>query len=337
MNLPPNQQLISSSRWPVVGERAARADDAPWVIRIHGEVENECCFSLAELSSGDTFEIIDKDVDVHCVTRWSKLGMRFRGIRMRDLLNAATPTAQGNFAEVVARSDRNHSTSIPIEIANDAIIAFEANGEPLSEEHGGPVRVVVPGRYFYKSLKWLERIELLATDRLGFWESDAGYHNEADPWKEQRYIASSVSKNEAARLIGSGDFRRQDLRGLDCSQRTILDLNADESFLRDARFSSAVLRNASFRGSNLSNAVFDRADLRYSDFSGADIEGASFVGANLCGANLLVASMFGASFGSRNERGEVVLAAVDSTTRIDGAALASLTDEQLELFQLIKP
>ena len=332
MRLPPNQQLISTARWPVVGERSPRDDDSPWHVRVDGEVQNERSFSLAELRSGSRFEIIDREIEIHCVTRWSKLGTRFRGIRLAELIDTAMPTSDANFVSLIARSSRRHSTSIPMDLVAESLVAFAANDEPLAEEHGGPIRVVVPGRYFYKSVKWLERIELLSKDRFGFWESDAGYHNEADPWREQRYIASSITKTEAAQLIASGDFSRRDLRGLDCSNRTIETLHANKSLLRDARFEAAVLQSASFRDSNLSNAIFDHADLRGADFFGADVEGASFVGADLRGADLRVASMFGASFGRVDESGDTIVATLDASTQIDRSALTSLTDDQLALF-----
>ena len=332
MQLPPNQQLISTARWPVVGERSPRADDSRWHVRVDGEVQDECTFSLRELRSGNRFELVDREIDIHCVTRWSKFGTKFRGIRLVDLIDSAMPTSDANFASLIARSSRGHSTSIPLKLAAEALVAFAANDEPLSEEHGGPLRVVVPGRYFYKSVKWLERIELLSKDRLGYWESDAGYHNEADPWREQRYIASSITKSEAAQLIASGDFSRRDLRGLDCSNHTITALQANKSLLRDARFEAAVLQSASFRDSNLSNAIFDHADLQGADFSGADVEGASFVGADLRGADLRVASMFGASFGRVDESGDTIVATLDASTQIDRSALTSLTDDQLALF-----
>eukprot|EP00959_Pyramimonas_sp_CCMP1952_P333424 6981712-Pyramimonas_sp.AAC.1 len=129
----------------------------------------------------------DYVVDIHCVTRWSKIGARFSGIPLHDLLEEAGVTEDACYVSFVARSERNHSTSLPLRTLIDlqAIVAFEYEGEPLEEVHGGPVRVVVPGKYFYKSVKWLERIDVLTFDKLGYWEGDAGYHNNADPWTEE--------------------------------------------------------------------------------------------------------------------------------------------------------
>jgi hypothetical protein len=243
---------------------------------------------------------------------------------------ASYPNGAAQFVSFIARSDHNHSTSIPIELAAESLIVFEANGAALPVEHGGPVRVVVPGRYFYKSLKWLETIELMSSDRLGYWEAEAGYHNVADPWDEQRYIASSISKQQAAKLIASRNFSHQDLRGIDCSGRDLRGLDATGSLLRDARFSSSILQLAIFRGSNLSNANFANADLREADFSGADVEGANFAGADLRGANLAVASMFGASFVHISSTGERLTAVFDSSTKVDRAALETLADDQFD-------
>jgi DMSO/TMAO reductase YedYZ molybdopterin-dependent catalytic subunit len=124
------------------------------------------------------------------------------------------PSAQ--FVSFVARSIRSHSTSLKMDDAlrAGALVAFAADGAPLTEEHGGPVRVVMPGRYFYKSLKWLERIELLAEDRFGFWESTAGYHNGADPWRQERYVASGITKTQARAILGTRNIAGRDLRGL---------------------------------------------------------------------------------------------------------------------------
>src|SRR5207237_2164781 len=130
------------------------------------------------------------------VTRWSKPAVPFVGISLADLLSVCKPQSAARFVRFVSYSGRSHDTSLPLAdaLALETLVAWEADGRPLAADHGGAVRVVVPGRYFYKSLKWLRAIELLEHDRLGFWEREAGYHNEADPWREQRYIAPSLSR-----------------------------------------------------------------------------------------------------------------------------------------------
>ena len=192
--LPPNQQLITTDRWPLVGERSPRDDTSPWTITIGGLVNESKTFSLDDLRA---LAQIEKTLDIHCVTRWSRFDMTFGGVALAAVLpdNIINPSTR--FVSFVARTDRAHSSSLPLDELRqlDAMLATTANGQPLTTEHGGPVRLIVPGKYFYKSVKWLERIECLAEDRLGFWESDAGYHNGADPWLEQRYIAPGITNS----------------------------------------------------------------------------------------------------------------------------------------------
>jgi DMSO/TMAO reductase YedYZ molybdopterin-dependent catalytic subunit len=181
--LPPNQQLVAPGKWPVVGEKASRADAAPWRVDVTGLVAAPRGWTLDELRA---LAPVEQVVDVHCVTRWSQPGMRFGGIPLARLLEPCAPLPSARFVSFVARSERAHSTSLPLAEALDlgTLVTLTRDGEPLAPAHGGPVRTVVPGRYFYKSLKWLERIELLAEDRLGYWEAEAGYHNRADPWRD---------------------------------------------------------------------------------------------------------------------------------------------------------
>ena len=257
--------------------------------------------------------------------------MRFGGIPLLDLLKEL-PYGQARFVSFTARSDRDHSTSLPLQtvIASDPLIAFTAEGAPLQTQHGGPVRLVVPGRYFYKSLKWLERIELLNEDRLGFWEADAGYHNEADPWQEQRYMAPSLTKQQAKRLLDTGNFSGLDLRGLDATNRQLPELTAPAALLRAARFTNSSLTDANFRSANLSNAIFHDADLTRADFRDADCEGADFAGADLSGADLRGASLFGASFCAFADQDDQPIRAArfDRHTRFTPASLNALTDDQ---------
>ena len=126
----------------------------------------------------------------------------------------------------------------------------------IRDSHGGPIRNIVPRKYFYKSVKWLEKIELLSEDRLGYWEADTGYHNLADPWKEQRYMASTIDRRTAAKLIESKDFSNRDLRSIDASNRNLDGLNASGASLRDASFEQCSLVGADFSNANLSNANF---------------------------------------------------------------------------------
>jgi DMSO/TMAO reductase YedYZ molybdopterin-dependent catalytic subunit len=150
---------------------------------VHGEVEAPIVLSYAELQA---LPQTDVTLDIHCVTRWSRFDVPFRGVRWRELASLARPTSAARFA--VAHAEHGYTTNVPLAALEDprALLAWEADGEPLTPEHGWPLRLIVPDRYFWKSAKWLRAIELTAVDRPGFWER-YGYHNEADPFREQRY------------------------------------------------------------------------------------------------------------------------------------------------------
>jgi hypothetical protein len=271
-------------------------------------------------------------VDIHCVTRWSRLGVAFSGVPLAALVAQARPSPAVRFASFVARSARHHSTSLALDeaLALDTLVVLAADGEPLSELHGGPVRTVVPGRYFYKSLKWLARIELLETDRLGYWENDAGYHNHGDPWREERYMAPRLTRGEMLAALAGRDFSGRDLRSLDARGRDLSGLDAQNALLRDADFRGCRLERARFDGANLSNAHFEGSGLTKATFLSADVEGASFVGADLRGADFSGASLFGCSFVAETAAADdsFPAAILDRKTRIDGSALEQLTPLQ---------
>jgi hypothetical protein len=283
---------------------------------------------------------VPRQIDVHCVTRWSRLAMEFRGVRLLDLLELASIPASARFISFVAHSDRGHSTSLPLSAIRelDPLLATHADGAPLSVEHGGPIRVVVPGKYFYKSLKWVRRMELLKDDRLGYWESHAGYNNGADPWNEERFLAADLDLQAVRQLVTSRNFESRDLRGIAAAGLDLQGLQAAGAKLRDAHFEGADLRQANFNGANLSGAHLQLADLRGARFgpdsSGipADLEGADFRGADLRGASFRGASLFGVTLGPA-ENGQLTL--IDETTFIDAASRATLeaTPDQLAYLQ----
>ncbi len=326
-SLPPRQQLVAPGKWPLVGERQPRNDPRPWLLEVCGQVAHPMRFTLDELQACPT---VTRAVDIHCVTRWSKLDVAFTGVPLAAVLHKCSPLPGARFVSFVARSERDHSTSLPLTdaLSLETLLVWAANAAPLETCHGGPLRVVVPGRYFYKSLKWLTRIELLAEDRLGYWEAETGYHNVADPWQEQRYMAPTLSKQEASALIANRDFSGRDLRSIDASGRDLAGLNARQALLRDANFSKCNLQRACFDGANLSNANLDGADLRKASFRGGDVEGASFAGADLRGADFSGASLFGATF--CHELQPLRAARIDRSTRISPDQLEALTPVQME-------
>ena len=180
--LPPGQYL--TEKWPVLHAGSIPATDlATWDFKVFGEVEAPVTLSWDELRALPSTEIT---IDIHCVTRWSRFDTRFRGVTWAELAKRALPKPSARF--VVAHAEQGYTTNVPLAALEDeqALIAYEADGEALEPEHGWPLRLVIPSRYFWKSAKWLRGIELLDKDDPGFWER-YGYHNEADYWKEERY------------------------------------------------------------------------------------------------------------------------------------------------------
>jgi len=333
--LPPGQQLAAAHKWPFVGERAPGQGPEAWTLTLVEVSGRRHQWSWDQLLALPRTRL---EVDIHCVTRWSILAMPFVGVTLADLLKSAGVVSSAGFVSFVARSDRRHSTSLPLADALElnTLIAWEAQAKPLESVHGGPLRSVVPGRYFYKSVKWLERIELLDSDRLGYWEATAGYHNAADPWREQRYLAPSLDRRETANLLAARDFSGLDLRGIDARGHNLAGLQAVNALLRDSDFRGCDLSGANFAGANLSNARLADVNLRSTSFLGADLEGADFSRAELQGANFTGASIFGASFAPVDDQGQVVTndsARWDHTTQFDSARLEDLLPAQRTLFQ----
>lgn len=329
MKLPPAQQLVAAGKWPVVGERSAAPGSDSWTLEIAGLCKKPRVHTLGELRQ---MPQVDRTVDIHCVTRWSKPGCQFSGVPLLALLDAADLQPQVRFVSFLARSTRSHSTSLAISaICNlEPLVALDYERQPLPPGHGGPVRLIVPGRYFYKSLKWLTRIELLAEDRLGYWEATAGYHNEADPWLEQRYMATTLSRHEAAALLARRDFSGLDLRGIDARRHNLEGLVARAALLRDADFRGCNLRRANFAAANLSNARLQGADLCGASFAAGDVEGADFSGADLRGADFRGASVFGATFIDPDQQ---LAASIDRTTQFEPGQLDELLPLQSEFVQ----
>ena len=182
--LPPGQYL--TEKWPVLHAGGVpRYDDelSTWDFRVFGAVENEITLSHEELEALPQTRIT---TDIHCVTRWSRFDAGFGGVHWRELAAIVKPLPEARF--VVAHAEQGFTSNVPLEALEDdnALVAWEADGEPLTPDHGWPLRLVVPSRYFWKSAKWLRGIELRSTDQPGFWEK-YGYHNDADYWQEQRY------------------------------------------------------------------------------------------------------------------------------------------------------
>ncbi len=181
--LPPGQ-YDAGNDWPVLtAEATPKLSTDKWTFAIDGLVEKPVTWTWAEIMALPKSEFIG---DIHCVTTWSKLGVRFRGVSVDTLLEAAQPLPSASY--VLASSTTGYTTNLPLaDVTNgQAWVVWEYDGEPLARDHGGPARLLVPHLYFWKSAKWVSGLKLLDHDEPGFWEQN-GYHDRGDPWKEQRY------------------------------------------------------------------------------------------------------------------------------------------------------
>jgi DMSO/TMAO reductase YedYZ molybdopterin-dependent catalytic subunit len=180
--VPPGQYL--TERFPVltVGPNP-KYDLASWDLTVFGEVENPLKLSWDELMDLPQREVT---TDIHCVTRWSKLDTTWRGVPVAEVLDRALVKPSGT--HVMAYSDGGYTTNVPLAALydDDVLLAHTYAGEPLEPDHGAPLRLFVPKRYFWKSAKFLRKLEVMSEDRMGFWELN-GYHNDANPWEEQRH------------------------------------------------------------------------------------------------------------------------------------------------------
>lgn len=180
--LPPGQRQTRD--WPVLDlglQPHVALED--WKLTIDGAVEKPLVWTWNDFLDQPQ---VDVQSDIHCVTAWSRYDNRWQGVRARHVLDLVKPVAQGRF--IVFHSHDGYTTNVTLEMfaAPDVLLAHSWEGGLLTREHGGPVRVVMPQYYFWKSAKWLRRIEFCEQDRPGFWEV-RGYHNTGDPWKEERY------------------------------------------------------------------------------------------------------------------------------------------------------
>jgi DMSO/TMAO reductase YedYZ molybdopterin-dependent catalytic subunit len=192
--LPPGQ--TATAKWPVLTFGATpEVNLARWTFRIFGAVATERRWTWDELSRLPRVEVVS---DVHCVTRWSRLDNRWEGVRPRDLLAEAGPLPAARY--VMVHADPDYTTNLPLGslLDDDVALAFRHDGRPLAPDHGGPVRLVVPRLYFWKSAKWVRALEVMTTDRPGFWESN-GYHMRGNPWREERHGGPVEETMQAAR------------------------------------------------------------------------------------------------------------------------------------------
>ncbi len=181
-SVPPGQTLTTGFPVLHVGD-VPRFDAAAWRLRFYGLVDAPYELTWDELRAEPS---VEWHGDIHCVTRWSKKDTTWRGVPFKRLVERARPRGDARF--VVQHARNAYTTNLPLDamLDDDVLVAYEFDGRPLEPVHGGPVRMLVPKRYFWKSAKWIDAFEFLAEDSLGFWEK-RGYHNVGDPWREERY------------------------------------------------------------------------------------------------------------------------------------------------------
>ncbi len=180
--IPPGQYL--TEKFPVLHYGSVPSVDlARWDIRIFGEVSRPIRLTWDEFRALPRTQVT---ADIHCVTRWSKLDTHWEGVGIRTFLALAGPLDSAT--HVVAHAEHGYTANLPMDVLvdDDVLLADTFEGEPLTPEHGWPLRLVVPKRYFWKGPKWLRGLELTTADRPGFWER-YGYHNDGEPWAEQRF------------------------------------------------------------------------------------------------------------------------------------------------------
>jgi DMSO/TMAO reductase YedYZ molybdopterin-dependent catalytic subunit len=180
--LPPGQSL--TLKWPVLHYGSVPPfDAAKWDFKISGLVDQPLRLTWEEFRALPQVEVTS---DFHCVTRWSRLDNHWKGVLFTEVMKLVKPKAEAQFALVLA--EEGYTANVPLAdlLRPNVLFAFEHDGEPLTAEHGGPLRLIVPHLYAWKSVKWVRGFMLLDNDRLGFWERN-GYHAYGDPWKEQRY------------------------------------------------------------------------------------------------------------------------------------------------------
>jgi DMSO/TMAO reductase YedYZ molybdopterin-dependent catalytic subunit len=180
--IPPGQ--ILTQKWPVLHYGTVPSvDTATWRLQVSGLVEEPLSLSYAELLALPHAETL---CDIHCVTRWSRHDNVFEGIPVEAVIARARPRPEARF--VLVHAEHGFTTNLPLDDFRRPgnLLAMQHNGRPLDPEHGGPVRLVVPHLYFWKSAKWIRGFEFLDEDYPGFWEQN-GYHMRGDPWAEERY------------------------------------------------------------------------------------------------------------------------------------------------------
>ncbi len=201
--LPPSQRL--TKKWPVLHYmEPAPYDMAAWDFRVTGLVEQDVRWTWDEFMALPRVELTS---DIHCVTHWSRYDNRWEGVHVREVLSRVAPRPGADF--VMVHADPGYTTNLTLAELDqdDVLFAFDHDGAPLAHEHGGPLRLVLPSLYFWKSAKWVRGLEFMDHEKPGFWER-GGYHVRGDPWLEERFGGAVRTTMQQARSQALRDGRR---------------------------------------------------------------------------------------------------------------------------------
>ena len=182
LNVPPGQYV--THKFPVLSFGSTpKIDLTTWRFRVFGLVAKEVVFTWEDFMALPQVAITR---DFHCVTQWSRIDNLWEGVSFRELMRHIQPKPEAHY--VMAHCYGGYTTNLSLDVLmeDDVLFAHHHDGKPLEPDHGGPLRLVVPSRYGWKSAKWINELEFIAEDRAGFWEQ-LGYHNNGDPWKEERF------------------------------------------------------------------------------------------------------------------------------------------------------
>lgn len=305
--IPPGQTV--TRKFPVTGEKKASK-----------VLTKENYRLILESLGGDFSSLTYKDIvslpsetqtfDIHCVTSWSRLHTTFTGIRLGKFLESQNIKKniieELPYVQFEAYSERLHDTSLPLDFAWDGSwLVYEIDNLPLTPQHGFPIRIITPSRYFYKSLKWLKKIRLIKNDRLGFWERNSSYHNDGNPWMEQRFDQSVVESAEEIKQFKNLDsfesFQPPNKPKvfLKCRFDNWEPKSKDLRFLqlKSCYFTGAKLSGIDFSDTNLTLSKFNHADISNACFNNSDLEGADFSKATLKNTTFNNNSMSATTFG----------------------------------------
>jgi DMSO/TMAO reductase YedYZ molybdopterin-dependent catalytic subunit len=307
--LPPGQ--IETRRFPIVGERRPSDELASvpglWRLAVGGKVEHPLETDLESFLARPQQTI---RFDIHCVTSWTRFDTEFTGVPLREIMEDTGLSPAAKFVSFIAYSDRAHHTSLPLDVAlENSWLVHSVDGEPLELGHGGPVRVVTSGRYFYKSVKWIKQIDVLAEDRLGWWEENSSYHNVADPATgTQRFTSGSLRPEQLKRFLSAlsyDKYRGRVLLGLDLREWIPANNNLSRLNLKNCDLRGVDLSGTDLKGCNLSLSDLRGANLAGADLSGSDVEGANFAGADLTDANFSDSALSATRFTDEDETARV--------------------------------